>query len=381
MSPFRLIAIRRRLAPLLIVLPLGAASAGVAHAAPKDAAMAAELEVAAAPNCTTRADVMARVRTRAPRVTFGGGSHALAIRARFSVRADGSVTGELTLSRADATTATRTMVAASCAEAADAVALIIAVTLDPTAADRSEHGVAAGTGAAAATTEAAGEPSTPSSKNGSTDVTSRTQPPVKPKESPPALRTNTTEMPPVPNSVPSSGAASRSRFGFSIAGQALAGPTPGVMPGVALYASASTERWGPLSPGVFLGLSHAWRSSVEAPGGTASFFLDAVSLDACPVRVRLSVFEVWPCASALGGRFSARGAETQNAPDERVRPYWVLGGAVTANVALVWQLEASIRLGVGANLVRDSFEFTPVVFHTVAPVTVAASLGLGVRSR
>jgi hypothetical protein len=349
--------------------------------------MAAELEVSAAPNCTTRADVMARVRTRAPRVTFGGGSHALVIRARLTASADGSVTGELTLARDDATTATRKVVAASCAEAADAVALIIAVTLDPTAADRSEHGVAAGTGAAAATTEAAGEPSTPSSKNGSADDTSRTQPPVKPKESPPALATNTTDTPPTPptpptpNSVPPSGAASRSRFGFSLAGQALAGPTPGVMPGVALYASASTERWGPLSPGVFLGLSHAWRSSVEAPGGTASFFLDAVSLDACPVRVRLSVFEVWPCASALGGRFSARGAETQNAPDERARPFWVLGGAVTANVALVWQLEASVRLGVGANLVRDSFEFTPVVFHTVAPVTVAASLGLGVRSR
>jgi hypothetical protein len=48
-------------------------------------------------------------------------------------------------------------------------------------------------------------------------------------------------------------------------------------------------------------------------------------------------------------------------------------------VDLPWLLQATARVGVGANLVQDSFVFTPRVFHSVPPVTVAASLGVAVR--
>jgi hypothetical protein len=44
-------------------------------------------------------------------------------------------------------------------------------------------------------------------------------------------------------------------------------------------------------------------------------------------------------------------------------------------------IELSARAGVGANLVRDSFEFAPFVFHSVGPVTLATSIGIGVRSQ
>jgi len=59
----------------------------------------------------------------------------------------------------------------------------------------------------------------------------------------------------------------------------------------------------------------------------------------------------------------------------------VLGGSVLATAELAEIVELTARVAVGANLVRDSFVFTPVVFHEVPAVTAAVSLGIGVRFR
>jgi hypothetical protein len=152
------------------------------------------------------------------------------------------------------------------------------------------------------------------------------------------------------------------------------------MPGLALYAMVGVDRTRLWSPAVLLGATHAWRTDISAEGGTAAFTLDAASFDACPFRLRLGRVEARPCASALVGRFSAEGHETRNA-GERSRPFWVLGGAAVVSAELPWLFEVSARLAVGANLVRDSFEFTPVVFHQVPAITTAASLGVGLRWR
>jgi hypothetical protein len=56
-----------------------------------------------------------------------------------------------------------------------------------------------------------------------------------------------------------------------------------------------------------------------------------------------------------------------------------VGGAAVATLDLTELLELTARVAVGANLVRDSFLFTPVVFHEVPALTAAASLGVGVR--
>ena len=172
----------------------------------------------------------------------------------------------------------------------------------------------------------------------------------------------------------------RPRFGLLLAGQAFVGPAPGVMPGVALYATVGIDRPTAWSPAVLVGATHAWRSGVEESGGTASFTLNALSLDACPLRFRAARLEVRPCVSLLGGGFGAHGTATENPTSEGARPFWVLGAAGEVTLALVWRLEASARVGIGANLVRDSFEFSSVVFHTVGPLTLAGSLGVGVRT-
>jgi hypothetical protein len=360
---------------LLVALAVGAANEGAAAAAPNADALSAELEVAANPDCTTRADVMARVHARSPRVTFVEEGGELAISARFSRIHAGAVAGDLKLVRRGAEPTTRRVVAQSCVEAADAVALIIAVTLDPAAAERSERGDERAP-ASASTTKPAEPPAT-DEKNGLAGTVSRS-PPAKPKESttPPNAGSNQSGSTPASSSLFSG----RARFGVLLAGQTFVGPAPGVMPGVAVYVTAGLDRPALWSPAVVVGATHAWRSDVAEPGGTASFTLNALSLDACPLRFRSSRLEIRPCASLLGGGFAARGSATQNPTNEGARPFWVLGAAGAVTLALVWRLEASARVALGANLVRDSFEFSPVVFHTVGPVTLAASLGLGVRT-
>ncbi len=331
-------------------------------AAERDAPAAARLEVDAPSGCATRAEVIARVRARSPRVSFVDDAEALVVRAQFLTLPSGGVSGELTLTRTGTKPVSRRVTARSCSEAADALALMIAVTLDPTTVDQSGGATAAGN---------AGPPSTSTEESNGSPPDENAQP-LKPATSTPVPARTTPESEPEP-SLPT-----RVRFGVELAFQSFVGPTPEIMPGIALYLMAGVDRPALWSPVVLLGGTHAWRT-VEEEGGTATFMFDAASFDACPFRWVWRRIEARPCGSVLVGRLSARASETRNAPDEIARPFWVVGGAALVTVQVAWVVEASARVGVGANLVRDSFVFTPDTFHEVPPVTVAGSVGVGMR--
>jgi hypothetical protein len=320
---------------------------GVRDAAAEPVVPSASLSVDANPACATRADVIARVQARSPRVKFDEQKGEIRIRARFSASPAGMVESAVLLAAAGAKPSLRRVLANSCNEASDAVALIIAVTLDPTAA-----GSATGTVDAGASPADAPSPAPPQ---------------------PQAERKNAEQ--------PKTEGRGRQTLGLQLAGQAFLGPAPAVMPAVALYATVGIDRPALWSPAVLLGVTHGWRTEIGAVGGTAAFKLDAASFDACPWRLRLGQIDARPCASALIGRLRAVGSETRNPASEIARPFWVVGGAVVLTAELPWLLEVSARVAVGANLVRDSFEFTPVVFHEVSAVTTAASLGIGLRWR
>src|SRR3954465_9697384 len=107
------------------VTMVGAAS--VVSAAEPGVAAAARLEVKAAPGCTSRAELIARVRARSPRVRFTDDSHAIAIRADFAGTSAGLIAATVSLAAADTRPSVRRVLGATCGDAADAVALIIAV--------------------------------------------------------------------------------------------------------------------------------------------------------------------------------------------------------------------------------------------------------------
>jgi hypothetical protein len=161
-------------------------------------------------------------------------------------------------------------------------------------------------------------------------------------------------------------------------GQMVFGPAPAVMPGVGLYAMAALDRDELWSPAVVLGAMHAWRSGFDEAGGTAAFTLDAAGLDACGIRVRVTVLEGRACASARVGRLLATGSATTAGTSE-ARLFATAGGTAIITGQLGETLELAARIGAGATLVRDWYLFGTNEFHRAARVTVDATFGLGLR--
>ena len=366
MPPFALTRARARYTALTLAAATYAARLGVAAAEPNAPVAPASLELDADPSCVTRAGLISRVRARSPRVRFldeGG----LAIRVQIAMTPTGTVTAEVTLASLGSDASIRHVPAGSCTEAADAVALIIAVTLDPTSADARRNSTAPDDAAAAADVNGAADGT---AGNAGAPTTSAPKPALPAPSSRSAAETATDAL-----------RSSRSRpgFGLQLAGEAFFGVAPGIMPGVALYGIVGIERPSLWSPSVVLGVRHAWRSEIPELGGKASFALDAATLDTCPLRFRWRAIEARPCASVLFGRVTARGSETLNPAAESARPFWVIGGAAIASVDLPARLLLSTRLALGGNLVRDSFEFRPALFHEVPLVSATVGVAMGMR--
>ena len=181
----------------------------------------------------------------------------------------GNVVAELVLATPGTEQPPRRFVARSCAEAADAIALIIAVTLDPTLKRN-----AADTSGASSTAEGGADRAPPPAEKPADRSTAAA---ASPAASAARHRRSRRRR---PRRLPA-----RRQFGASVAGQTIFGPAPAVMPGIAIYGMAALERDGVWSPALFLGATHVWRDDLSEPGGTASFTLDAASLDACPLRL------------------------------------------------------------------------------------------------
>jgi hypothetical protein len=366
MLPPSLTSTRAVLAPVLVL----ATQLGVAPVE-SEVRPAAHLSVKSSAGCASRSDVIARVLSRAPNVRFVDGAAALDIQVHVDARQANLVTSEVTLSGGGTPPFTRRVVAASCTEASEAIAVIIAIALgkstsrdrDSTAAERAATAAPNGT---TATTDRRDD-------TAATEAASREN-----------SRENAESAESAENSERSATDGLRSlesepRFALQLAGQSFVAPAPGVMIGLGIYAMVGLDTASLWSPALVLGVTRAWRSSVEARGGTASFTLDAAMLDACAVRFALAAIETRLCVWALGGSLTAEGTNTLNAPGAVARPFWAVGGTVMFSAAIGARFEMTARLAAGVNLVRDEFKFDPIVFHEVAAVTFAPSIGFGAR--
>jgi len=338
---------------LLIALFLQSSSAASA-APPETIATKARLDLRGGVDCVLRGDLAARVAARSARIRFVDDAPIDAHVVLTSVR-PGNVVAEVVLQTPGAEQPPRRLAARSCAEAADAIALIIAVTLDPTLKR---------TG-----TEAASAPTAPAVGGGD-----RAPPPTeKPAEQPAPLK------PPAPPTVVESApppVQSRREYGVSVAGQTIFGPAPAVMPGIAISGMAALERGSVWSPALLFGATHVWRNDLAQTGGSASFTLDAASVDACPLRVAWSSVVARPCAAALVGRLNASGSNTGQGASA-ARPFATAGVTVAASVGTT--VEVTARVAIGATLLRDAYEFGGMTFHRASPITASLSLGVGLH--
>ena len=365
----------------------------------------ARLEVQALPDCTTREELAARVAARSHRIRFEDEASGPSVRATIAPAPRGGAVAELVIVEPGGRSSSRRLSAGSCAEATDAIALIIALTLDPASASKpSAKSFAKPSPAptskpfptpsttpspAPAATPAVWAPErTPPAPTASGHARDGAEAPVPRAPTPhaePAITPETAARPAnledhrpvVTAETPEPPVATQDRFGAGAAAQAIFGPAPGTLPGVAVYLIAALDRDRAWSPAAVVWATHAASSGLGEPGGRAAFTLDTLTLDACALRLRLSVLEARACATGMYGRLSASGSETYS-PATAARPYAVAGGALLIS-AVLGRLDLTGRIGGGASLVRDSFAFAPMVFHRTDAVTVAASLGLGVR--
>ena len=342
---------------------LSAAAGRLATAAPAATAgpqvTAARLDVEAQPACSTRDELVARVAARSNRIRFvSAGAGVPVLTARIEVAPRGVVIADLTVLEPDGRKFQRRIEAPSCAAATDALALVIAITLDPSAA----------TGEVPGTTGA-------DSGSGATDAT-----PPNTVDNPSVV------LPPPPPPVAAeaeavhhtTATAGGTWFSAGLLAAAVAGPAPVAMPGPAVEVQVAFERASILSPALALTFAHLWSEALKEEGGTAAFTLDLVGLDACPVRLALFRLEARACAAGSLGRLAARGSNAYD-PSSVSRPFATAGGTARLAVLLPWRIEVSARFGVGATLWRDAFEFTPKVFHRAASVTLVGDVGIGVR--
>src|SRR6476660_7034516 len=94
-------------------------------------AQAARLDVDAQPGCSTRDELIARVAARSVRIRFvTDGAGVPMMTARIEAGPKGAVVAELTVVEPDGRRFSRQLEAPSCAAATDALALVVAITLD-----------------------------------------------------------------------------------------------------------------------------------------------------------------------------------------------------------------------------------------------------------
>jgi hypothetical protein len=360
---------------------LVAVGVGIPAASAQAPIARARLELQATSTCTDPTDLIARVVARSPRIQFVEDSAAIGIQATFAAIHPAKVKAELVLVESSGARTQRRLVTRTCAEAADAVALMIAVALDPVW--MNEHRPVVG--------KVAGE----SDPGGSSDRSSGVALPVPQAtstlkrslaEGPSAKKPGQPSRPPqaplplptAADATPTAAPRMQPHASAYLAGQTIWGPSPATMPGVAIYALAALDRDSLWSPAIAIGVIYAWRNNLSEPGGKASFSLEAATLDTCAIRLRSSIVDMRVCAVALIGRISASGSDTES-PAAFAKFYAAAGAASVLTLDLGSRVELVARIGTGLTLRRDSYEFGTAEFHTASRFTTSASVGIGMR--
>ncbi len=319
----------------IAVLAAASARAVVAEAASEQVEPPpAHLDLVAPPGCATSEELETRVTQRSAHIRFSPEPGAgLALRVAIVSQPAGAVAATLEIAGADGSRSERRLDAATCGEALDALALMIAVLLDPRA-------------------------------------LIAPPPPARPPQ-PAALVEVAAPVPPLPPR----------RWGVVVGAEAhtISGPMPEAAPGLAVGVAVAPEPgtghrfW---SPAARLRWAHSWVPTWQAPGGTADFTLDSLELDVCPVALGTAGFAARACAAAIGSRIVARGSQTFSA-ETHVEYLMAAGAAVWLALRVAPHVALEGTLVGGLSLQRDSFAFRPATFYRVAPMTLAGSLGLG----
>jgi hypothetical protein len=376
--------------------PLLWAGAGMAQSS--DSARA-HLQLSAPSSCTTASALMARVRLRSRHIQFvddRSGVPVLGVTIR--VAAKQPVAAELTLVWPDGRRSERRLVDASCSQAVDALALLIALALDPNLQQSAAPGdaaraegpaaasgvdangvggaaVASGAGSGAAANGAgpaasgAGSAATVSGAGPAAGHALTAQPVTREPEGdaiqPPAAAAEQDVL-------------SIHHFAVGLAAQLIGGAAPQWMPGFVALLSVAFGRSAPWAPLLQLEAAHAFSGTMSEPGGRASFQLDTARLDLCALGWAGGPLALRGCIAGALGRLAAHGEDTYS-PASSGRWWASLAALLLVNVDMGSHLEIQASAALYAPLRRDAYAFAPDVFYRAAVLGLDLRLGMGVR--
>lgn len=328
--------------------------------------------------CGSSHELARRVAHRSERVRIASSPEG-AVVARAEIRSvgPGAVEATLTMTEPSGRRWSRLVRSASCEEALDAIALVLAVALSPELNP---------------VPEPVPEPPPPPRRPPEPRQPKPSPPEVRAQPAPPPEPTPPPEPPPPVEPVPPPKPvvvdrpvepkvvpAPESAVGSAGAAASLLwGPAPNVMPGVSIFATFRWNRDSVISPAVQLRASHFWSFGYVAPGGVANFALDSGTVVLCPVWLQEHRLSVQLCATGEAGRLLARGTETLNGKT-KARPYVALGASVAVEIEFARGIALTTFANGAAPLMRDSFQFLPAVFYEVPVVVLTAGAGVAVR--
>lgn len=352
------------------------------------------LRVEAEARCATTASLAERVHRHSQKVRFvDDAAEVPHVHIRIEAGPERGRTAELTMRWPDGRHAERRLAAGSCESALDALALLLAMTLDPDVAtnpppdavrrDQSastpQRTGEASSAPAEAAPEKAPQPSV-AQASGTPDAGPAAAEPTGSKAAAPegtqAADADTT----APSDMPSRWARvfDLEALSLGVGANLISEVAPGLMPGFGLWALLSFEGAGFWRPALGLQLAHNWLHDVPQSAGDASFDLDSVELTACPLGARLGSFSAHACAALSLGRLRARG-ENSYAPRAYAETWACAGASVLSAIDLGNTFRIMGGFELMAPLSRYRFAFGSDVFHTVAAAVFEAHLGAGVR--
>jgi hypothetical protein len=308
--------------------------------AQEDDAEAVRLSYSALGHCPDEADFSARVRARTTRVRFAQPGETVR---RFDVTLfDGApASGQISVVDAEGPHGVRRVRAATCAEVADAIALVVALAVNPE-------------------TPAPAHPASVPERTG-TRMPGASGP-----------------LPPQQTGITPAGVTSTAGRVFAGADLALnGGVTPDVLAAVSPYLGWQATD-GTLAPELRLSAIRSM-SNEAVSNGQASFVWTAGRLDGCPVAWQAAALRVAPCARIEAGAIEVETTGVP-APRTRLRGWFAAGVLIRAEWSLVDALFADAELAALVRASNDRFVVLPdTTLYQVQLIGLGAGLGLGAR--
>jgi hypothetical protein len=327
----------------------------------------------------------------------------------------GSSAASVTVTDAEGRKGTRRITARSCREAVDGIALVTALTLDPSSPDAAAQSVASGptptAGAVAASATSAGDTTSASAassndaaagagseanggKNDSAAATespgnadsSGTKPETPLKESPRARDPEGDQFPKLPLEPAKPTAPAEVRAGVLpshlAAGLSMLGltaPVPDLTPALEISGEWRTELNRLLDVGFRGALRISKGAVLSTEEGDAGFQWWAIAVGVCPgARTPTDTLSLALCAMLEQGQTHAEGLDTENPRSSR-RSWTSLGPALRGRWALVPRAALEVGFDTLFPLRKDTFSLGATQVHEVP--SVAFRFGAGVAFR